>query len=963
VVTGTGGSPADDADLLAGLSRAGVTDVDGSGLARALYSSDASLYRVLPRVVVRPRHADEIVATLAVCREFGVPLTARGAGTSIAGNAVGPGVVLDTSRHLSRVRSVDPEARTAVVDPGVVQASLQAAARPHGLRFGPDPSTHNRCTIGGMIGNNACGSRALGYGRTSDNVAGLDVVTGAGDRMRLSGDAAAALPGELQALVDAHLPTIRTELGRFGRQVSGYALEHLLPERGRDLARALVGSEGTLALTLGATVRLVPEPPVRTLVVLGYPSMPDAADATPALLAYSPTAVEGLDSRIVQRLLDVPAAVVPELPRGEGWLIVELTGDDPAEVADRARTMVAAAGAVDALVVGEPAEAAAIWRIREDGAGLAARTSDGRPAHAGWEDAAVPVEQLGAYLRDFEALLAGHGLQGLPYGHFGDGCVHVRIDFPFGRDHEDGGRPRYRAFILDAAHLVARYGGSVSGEHGDGRARSELLPVMYSPAVISLFEQVKGVLDPDDVLNPGVLVRPAPFDADVRVAEVAPRRHQLALAYRHDGGDFTAAVHRCTGVGKCRADLAATGGVMCPSYPATLEEKDSTRGRARVLQEMLAPGGPVRDWRSPEVHAALDLCLSCKGCSRDCPTGVDMASYKAEVLHQSYRHRLRPRPHYALGQLPRWADLAARAPRLTNAVMGSRLGGALAKWAAGVDQRRDLPAFAPSTFRRLWATRPTTVDGDRPPVALWVDSFTDHFAPEVAAAAATVLESAGYRVEVPSADTCCALTWITTGQLDAAKRILRGTVTTLAGYADAGMPIVGVEPSCTAVLRGEARDLLDDPAAERVARATRTLAELLTDTPGWEPPSLDGLEVVAQPHCHHHSVMGWSTDERLLRRAGASVTRVGGCCGLAGNWGVERGHHDVSVRIAEHDLLPAVRGAGPDAVVLADGFSCRTQLDQLGDRPGVHLAQLLAQRLDARAGERSAVDGRPPRPV
>jgi FAD/FMN-containing dehydrogenase/Fe-S oxidoreductase len=932
----TAASAPDAAELVAALGRAGVADVDGSGLARALYSSDASLYRVLPRAVVRPRHPEEIEATLRVCRELGVPLTARGAGTSIAGNAVGPGVVLDTSRHLSRVRSIDPYARTAVVDPGVVQASLQAAARPHGLRFGPDPSTHNRCTIGGMIGNNACGSRALGYGRTSDNVAALDVVTGAGERLQLAGN---GVPADLQAVVDASLGTIRTELGRFGRQVSGYALEHLLPERGGDLARALVGSEGTLALVLGATVRLVPEPAVRALVVLGYPSMPEAADATPPLLAWSPTAVEGLDSRIVQRLRDVPAAVVPDLPRGQGWLIVELTGDDAAEVADRAGRMAAGAGAVDSLVVTDPAEAAAIWRIREDGAGLAARTSDGHPAHAGWEDAAVPVERLGGYLRDFEALLAEHGLQGLPYGHFGDGCVHCRIDFPFGAQHEDGGRPRYRAFITDAARLVAGYGGSVSGEHGDGRARSELLPFMYSPAALTLFEQVKGVLDPDDVLNPGVLVRPAPFDADVRVAEVGPRRQQLALAYRHDGGDLTAAVHRCTGVGKCRADLTGSGAVMCPSYPATRNEKDSTRGRARVLQEMLAPGGPVHDWRSPEVHAALDLCLSCKGCSRDCPTGVDMASYKSEVLHQSYRRRLRPRPHYALGQLPRWSDLVARAPRLVNAVLRSRVGGALAKWGAGVDQRRDLPAFAPRTFRAGWTPRPA--DG-RPPVALWVDSFTDHFDPEAATAAVTVLEAAGYRVEVPPADTCCALTWITTGQLDAAKRILRGTIGTLAGYADAGTPIVGVEPSCTAVLRGEAGELVEDPATERVARATRTLAELLTATPGWAPPSLAGVEVVAQPHCHHHSVLGWSTDERLLRDAGATVTRVGGCCGLAGNWGVERGHHDVSVRIAEHDLLPAVRAAGPDAVVLADGFSCRTQLAQLDGRTAVHLAQLLA---------------------
>ncbi|NYJ08787.1 FAD-binding and (Fe-S)-binding domain-containing protein [Petropleomorpha daqingensis] len=934
-----------DSDLLEALRRAGLDDVDDSGLARALYSSDASLYRVLPRAVVRPRHPDEIVAALSVCRELGVPLTVRGAGTSIAGNAVGPGVVLDTSRHLTGVHRIDAEARTAVIDPGVVQASLQAAAKPYGLRFGPDPSTHNRCTVGGMIGNNACGSRALGYGRTSDNVVALDVLTGGGQRLALGAEVAtsAAVLDDLRRLVDGELATIRTELGRFGRQVSGYSLEHLLPERGFDVARALVGSEGTLALVLGATVRLVADAPVRGLVVLGYPTMADAADATPGLLPHGPTAVEGLDARIVQRLRDVPAAVVPDLPRGEGWLIVELTGDTVAEVEGKARGVLADSGAVDTMVVTDVAHAAAIWRIREDGAGLANRTSDGRPAHAGWEDAAVPAEQLGSYLRTFEGLLVEHGLQGVPYGHFGDGCVHVRIDFPFGQG-SDGGRRAYRSFIEDAARLVAGYGGSISGEHGDGRARSELLPTMYSPTAISLFERVKGLFDPDDVLNPGVLVRPARFDDVVRVAAAPRLTRGLAFAYEHDGGDFSAAVHRCTGVGKCRADLHATGGVMCPSWPATRDEKDSTRGRARVLQEMLAPGGPVRDWRAPEVHEALDLCLSCKGCSRDCPTGIDMATYKAEVLHQSYKRRLRPRPHYTLGQLPRWADLAARVPRLANAVMGSKLGGAVAKWSAGMDQRRELPPFAVRTFRAQWAARLSSVS-DAPRVALWVDSFTDHFAPSVAWAAVAVLEDAGYRVEVPGDETCCGLTWITTGQLDAARKILGTTVRALAPLADAGVPIVGVEPSCTAVLRGEAVELLADPAAARVKAATRTLAELLVSTPGWTPPSLEGLEVVAQPHCHHASVLGWSADETLLRQAGATVTRLGGCCGLAGNWGVERGHHDVSVTIAEQQLLPAVRNLSPDAVVLADGFSCRTQLDQLAERQGQHLAELLAARL------------------
>jgi FAD/FMN-containing dehydrogenase/Fe-S oxidoreductase len=934
----------EDAALLDALGRAGLGDVDASGLARALYSSDGSLYRVLPRAVVRPRDADEIVATLSVCRELGVPLTMRGAGTSIAGNAVGPGVVVDTSRHLNRVRSIDAEARMADVEPGVVQAALQAAARPHGLRFGPDPSTHNRCTLGGMIGNNACGSRALGYGRTSDNVLGLDVVTGGGARLRLADRTpATGVLEDLHRLVGDELATIRTELGRFGRQVSGYALEHLLPERGFDVARALVGSEGTLALVLGATVRLVPEPAFRGLVVLGYPSMAEAADATPGLLPHEPTAVEGLDARIVQRLRDVPAAVVPDLPRGEGWLIVELTGDSVAEVEAKAGAVVRDAGSLDTLVVTDAAEAAALWRIREDGAGLAARTSDGQPAHAGWEDAAVPPAQLGAYLRGFEALLDEHRLTGMPYGHFGDGCVHVRIDFPFraGQDGRDRGRSAYRRFVTDAARLVAGFGGSLSGEHGDGRARSELLGTMYSPEVLSLFGRVKALLDPDDVLNPGVLVRPARVDDAIRVAAAPALTRGLALAYRHDAGDFSAAVHRCTGVGKCRADLQATGGVMCPSWPATREEKDTTRGRARVLQEMLVSGGPVEDWRSPEVHEALDLCLSCKGCSRDCPTGIDMASYKAEVLHQTYRRRLRPRSHYALGQLPRWADLAARAPRLVNGLMRSGPGARLAKWGAGVDQRRSLPSFAPHTFREMWASRREVPSGASP-VALWVDSFTDHFAPSVAVAAVTVLERAGYAVQVPDDDTCCGLTWITTGQLDAARRIVGRTVEALAPLADAGVPIVGLEPSCTAVLRGDAVELLADPAAERVQGATRTLAELLEATPGWVPPSLAGVEVVAQPHCHHASVLGWAADERLLRRAGARVTRLGGCCGLAGNWGVERGHHDVSVTIAEQQLLPAVRSLPDGGVVLADGFSCRTQLDQMAGRAGIHLAQLLA---------------------
>jgi FAD/FMN-containing dehydrogenase/Fe-S oxidoreductase len=907
-----------------------VEEVDASRRRRAEYSTDASLYRVVPQAVAFPRHADEVIAAVATCAAMGVPVTARGAGTSIAGNAVGAGLVIDFSRHLNRVVSVDPEAAIAVVEPGVVLAELQAAARPYGLRFGPDPSTHSRCTVGGMIGNNACGSRALGYGRTSDNVQALDVITATGDR--LGPDRVDAV----RALVNANLATIRTEFGRFGRQISGYSLEHLLPER-FDLARALVGTEGTLGVLVGATVRLVQAPAATVLVALGYPDMATAADAVPALLPLKPTAVEGMDRRIVDVVVARHgAARVPDLPRGGGWLLVELGGETLAQARAAAEQVVAAADALDSRVVTDPAEAAALWRIREDGAGLASRSTDGRPAHAGWEDAAVPPAALGAYLRDFDALLTEHGLSGVPYGHFGDGCVHVRIDFPLQRD---GGVGAFRSFLFDAARLVARYGGSMSGEHGDGRARSELLPLMYSPAAIELFAAVKAVFDPADLLNPGVSVRPRPLDADLRAPAARPVTAGLGFAYHDDRGDFAAAVHRCTGVGKCRVTVDGARGVMCPSYVATRDEKDSTRGRARVLQEMVN-GGLVRDgWRSPEVREALDLCLSCKGCSTDCPTGVDMARYKSEVLYQAYRHRPRPVNHYSLGWLPRWSRLAAAVPG-ARAVANWVLGGPLAKPAkrlAGVDPRRAAPRFARTTFRRWFADHPVA-SGD--PVLLWVDTWTNYFSPEVGIAAVRVLESAGYSVRIPPAGLCCGLPWISTGQLDAARRILDRSLRHLAPTVDAGVPVVGLEPSCTAVFRDDARELL--PA--RPAVLVQTLAELLTQR-GAQLPDLTGVQVVAQPHCHHHAVMGWGTDRDLLSRAGATVTTVSGCCGLAGNFGVERGHYDVSVSVAASALLPAVQSAPSDAVVLADGFSCRTQLDDLADRPGRHLAELLAERL------------------
>ncbi|HEU4568369.1 MAG TPA: FAD-binding and (Fe-S)-binding domain-containing protein [Marmoricola sp.] len=946
--------------LASELRSRGLREVDDSPLARALYSSDASLYRVVPQAVVTARHVEDLLAVHDASRALGVPITLRGAGTSIAGNAVGPGIVVDT-RAFNRVLEIDPDARTARVEPGVVHADLQRAATPYGLRFGPDPSTHPRCTIGGMIGNNACGSRALGYGRTVDNVEALDVIFGNGERAQLgrSGNSTATegqlTVSRLEGIADAHLAHIRTEFGRFGRQVSGYSLEHLLPER-RRVDRFLVGTEGSLATVLEATVRLVTDEPGKLLLVLGYPTMAEAADAVPALLAAAPgrlIACEGMDARIVE-FVRAEGGAVPELPKGAGWLFAEVAGADARDVTDR---LAAAGGALETRLVTDPAEAAALWRIREDGAGLAGRSLP-TPAYSGWEDAAVPPQHLGAWLRDFEELLTAHGLQGIPYGHFGDGCIHCRIDFPF-----EAGTPQsaqvFRDFMTACAHKLRDYRGTLSGEHGDGRVRGELLQFMYDETSLDLFRQAKAVCDPDNLMNPGIITAPdgsGPASITDDLRPVRPQhKPRTALRLVHDHGDLGAAVHRCTGVGKCVAPR--TGGVMCPSYLATAQEKDSTRGRARVLQEAL-DGGLLSGLADPAVGEALDLCLACKGCSSDCPSGVDMATYKSETLYQ--KHTVagvrRPRSHTFLGRLPQWARLAAPFAVVVNVLMKVPPFAALAKWMAGIDQRRSVPRFATRTLRRAArgldaasASAPAGSTGservDTPDVWIWADSFTDHFFPRSGLAAIRYLEAQGLSVKVIKDDACCGLTWVTTGQLDQAKAIMGRTVRTLAPYVASGVPVVGLEPSCTATLRSDALELSEAPEAETVAHGILTFAELVTrlDLP---VPDLSGVEVVAQPHCHQSAVLGWTADQALLERAGATVTKVAGCCGLAGNFGVEQGHYEVSVAVAETHLLPAVR-SHPDAIVLADGMSCRVQLDDLAQVPTMHLAELFASRLEA----------------
>jgi FAD/FMN-containing dehydrogenase/Fe-S oxidoreductase len=966
------------AALPAALRAAGVRGEAAFGVtARALTTMDASNYRRVPLGVVAPRDADDVAAVLSVCREHGVPVVARGGGTSIAGQATGTGVVLDLTRHMNRLVSLDPQARTAVVQPGLVLDRLQEAAAPHGLRFGPDPSTHSRCTLGGMIGNNSCGAHSVAWGTTADSVRALSVTDGRGEARRL-GPGWSGAPDGLRPLVERELARLRTGFPDLPRRISGYALDALLPENGSDVARSFCGSEGTLGVLTEAVVRLVEAPRARALAVLAYADESAAAEAAPGLLSHRPLTVEGMAADLV------PPGTAG-LPAGGAWLFVETGGATPAEARAHAGTVVRAAGARDALVVTDPAAQRALWRVREDASGTATRMPDGTEAWPGWEDCAVPPARLGAYLKDFRGLLRAHDLRGTPYGHFGDGCIHVRVDFDL---LTPAGTARFRRFSEEMAELVTSHGGSLSGEHGDGQARAELLPTMYGPEMVRLFEKVKGIWDPDDLLNPGMLVRPAPLDANLRFAVLPRTPVPVEFAYPDDGGDFSAAVRRCVGVAKCRTTEVspASGAVMCPSFRATGEEEHSTRGRARLLHEMLAGEVVTDGWRSPEVRDALDLCLSCKGCRSDCPVGVDMATYKAEFLHHHYAGRRRPAAHHTMGRLPLWLGLVARTrtAALVNLLAGVRPVAALAKRLGGIAEERELPRLARVPFTRWYARslgergRPEPADEDRAaPVAptavlLWTDTFTEHLSPAVGKAALKVLEAAGLRVIVAPARggrVCCGLTYISTGQLDRARAVLRRTLDVLdvldaatspapgrppdqdPAPAPASLPVVVLEPSCAATLRTDLPELLpDDPRAHRLAASVLTFAEALErHAPHWTPPVID-RPVTGQTHCHQHAVLGDAPDRRLRAAAGLTGALGGGCCGLAGNFGFEKGHYEVSVACAEDQLLPAVRNATADTLILADGYSCRTQLEQLAGRRGLHLAEVLAEGVDEARG-------------
>ncbi|MGD0861633.1 MAG: FAD-binding and (Fe-S)-binding domain-containing protein [Candidatus Limnocylindrales bacterium] len=942
-------------------------DVQFTPADRALYATDSSNYRQLPIGVVRPLDTDDLAEIIRVCRDHDAPVTLRGGGTSLAGQATNHAVVVDVSRHLNRIVELDPERRIARVQPGVILDDLRSAAERHHLTFGPDPATHDRCTLGGMLGNDSCGAHSIMAGRTSENVESLDVLTYDGLRLRVGRTTDEELArmcaeegprGEIYrslcSLRDRHGAAIHERYPKLPRLVSGFALQALLPENGFDVGRSLVGTEGTCVTILEATVRLVASPPGRTLLVLGFPDMFTAADRSPEIMTAGPIGLEGFDDQLVEacRRKGLSLAAIAGLPKGGGWLLVEFGGETAREAESKARQAAGRfGGRRSARVVVDAASQEALWTLRESAVGATAVVPGKPSTYPGWEDSAVPPERLGAYMRELDALIGRFGFGRTFYGHFGDGCLHLRSEFDF---RTPAGLQAFRSFIEQAADLVVRHGGSLSGEHGDGQARAELLPRMFGPELVAAFREFKSIWDPRGRMNPGKVVDPLPLDRDLRPAlPLADPRTIFGLA--DDGGSLARAVARCVGVGKCRRE---SGGAMCPTYQATHEERHSTRGRARLLWEMLE-GEAVPDlWRSDAVLEALDLCIACKSCKNDCPVQVDVATYKAEFMAHHYAGRLRPRAAYSMGLIHWWAHLARIAPGPANAA-GSVPGIAgLAKLVAGVDPHRRLPRFADRTFRRQLPGGVPDLGGARGAdrrVVLFADTFTEGFVPSQGLAALRVLQAAGFSVEVPRANLCCGRPLYDRGFLRQGRRLLGQILDAFEPELDSGVPVVVLEPSCEAAFHDELPNLFpSDPRAGRLDAMAVGLGAFVQAHPRDFATALPGrldAPAILHGHCHQKALVGMAAEEATLRSVGlAPAQPEPGCCGMAGAFGFERGeHYELSLRIGERALLPAVRAAAPDALLVADGFSCREQIAQSGGRRALHLAEVLAMALETPA--------------
>jgi FAD/FMN-containing dehydrogenase/Fe-S oxidoreductase len=940
---------------------------------RALYATDASNYRQVPIGVVVPKDEDDVRAAVTVCRAFNAPILARGSGTSLAGQSCNVAVVLDFTKYMNRILEVDIEKRTARVQPGVILDTLRSRAEQHQLTFGPDPSTHSRCSLGGMIGNNSCGTHSLIAGKTVDNVHELTILLYDGTELTVGATSEAELDaivreggrrGEIYAALrsirDRHLDRIRSGFPQIPRRVSGYNLDQLLPENGFHVARALVGSEGTCAIVLGATLRLIDSPQHRTLVGLGYPDSFAAADHVPAILDSAPIGLEGFEGGIIDGLKHKAAPNLELLPAGRGILLVEYGSNNPAESRASAERLVATLSRLpDApqTRIYNGTEAKAVWKIRESGPRAASAVPGSLPRWEGWDDASVAPEKLGPYLRELRALLDEYNYQAAFYGHFGHGCIHMQVSFDFETEH---GIRRYAEFIDRGADLVIRYGGSLSGEHGDGQSRGALLPKMFGPELMRAFGEFKAAWDPTNRMNPHKLIDAYQPTENLRLgADYHPAQPATFFSFPDDKGSFTKATMRCIGLGECRKH---DYGTMCPSYMATLEERHSTRGRARLLWELLQNEVLNDSWKSEEVKEALDLCLSCKACKSECPTNVDLATYRAEFLAHYYEGRRRPLEAYAFGLIDKWAALGSHTPRLANLAMSAPGVTALVKRLLHLAPQREMPRLANQSFVR-WAQKANvpspgdraTPTADTREVILWADTFNNYFHPTTSRAAVDVLHAAGVRVTVPRAPLCCGRPLYDFGMLDRAKAYLQRVMDHLAPQIDAGVPIVVLEPSCASVFRDELRNLFPtDPRADKLRRQTFLLSEFLErHAPDFRPPQLD-RGVLLHGHCHHKALMKMTDEESLLKKMGAQVTSPdAGCCGMAGPFGFDAEKFEVSMTIGERVLLPAVRKAAPETLIVSDGFSCREQIYQSTGRKALHLAEVIQLGLRSRENRRT----------
>jgi FAD/FMN-containing dehydrogenase/Fe-S oxidoreductase len=922
---------------------------------RALYATDASNYRMPPIGVVVPHHVDELVEIHRVCREHGAPIVLRGGGTSLAGQGCNTAVLIDFSKYLHHILEIDPDRRIARVEPGCVLDHLRGvASEEHGLTFGPDPSTHAYCTLGGMIGNNSCGRHSVqsefhGPGpRVADNLVELEVLTYRGERLRIGrgGEGVPdAIAGRLHALANANADEIRARYPQIPRRVSGYNLDELLPENGFEVARSLVGTESTCVTILEATLELIPKPPCVSLLVVGYPDKFRTADHVTIAREHEPISIEGMDDTLIEdmTLLGIHQHERSMLPDGGGWLFVEFGGETKDESDTKARALMRdlemnGHSPSDMKLYDDPDAEQHIWEVREAGLGATAFIPGKADTYEGWEDSAVPPERLGEYLRRLSKLADEYGYESSLYGHFGQGCVHARWNFDL---HTKPGIQKFRRWLEEATDLVIELGGSISGEHGDGQSKAEFLPKMYGHDLVRAFEEFKSIWDPDWKMNPGKVVRPYRVDENLRLgADYEPWRPKVKFGYPADHGDFAHATARCVGIGKCRTP----GGVdvMCPSYMATREEMHSTRGRTRLLFEMLEGEVITDGWQSDEVMEALDLCLACKGCTHDCPVSVDMPTYKAEFLHHRWKHRVRPRHAYAFGLIDQVARIASNAPGVVNFVTHTPPLAQAFKLAAGMTQERAVPKFAPLTLQQWFARRGGTTNPAGRKVVLFPDTFNNHMHTDVGVAAVEALEAAGWQVIVPEGHVCCGRPLYDYGFLDLAERYLRRSLDQLREWYREGIPIVGLEPSCVAVFKDELGKLLPhDDDAKRLAQCTYHFAEFFEQF-DVEPPRLERKAFV-WGHCHHKATGGIDPEVELLEKMGVEVeTLQAGCCGLAGSWGFEAGHHDVSMQVGEQGLLPMLRQLDEETIVVADGFSCKTQIEQSNiGRRGLHVAQVL----------------------